>query len=225
MKTLTHLLAIGAALLASAIPMSAEPPPKDWKAWAAWVEKRAPVSDDQGHGPDIGGEEWMAALDRKLGITDAQGHGPDQGSDEWRGAVEHKLAQKAQAPVEQRELLSAHETQATFDGLRPHRCMGLTSLCPDDCGHSGSLATFTITQYLRYEKHVEYGDPKQETFQILIEDNHGNLKVPPAIREAIMALKPGAAVRLDWNHDYVTREGSKSPERVIVKLEPLAAAP
>ena len=224
MKTLARLLAIATSILAASLPLAAEPPPKEWNAWAAWVEKIAPVSDAQGHGPDIGGEEWMAALDRKLGITDAQGHGPDHGSVEWRGAVERKLAEKA-ANADTRELLSAHETEATFDGLKQHRCMGRTSLCPDDCGHSGTVAVFTITKYIRYDKPGEYGDPKQETFQTLIEDNRGNVKVAAAIRATLLGLKPGAAVRLDWNHDYVTRDGSKSPERVIVKLEPLAAAP
>jgi hypothetical protein len=132
----------------------------------------------------------------------------------------------AEAPAgETRELLSAHETEATFEGLKDHKCMGRTSACPDQCGHSGKLAVFKITKYLRYEKPGEYGDPKQEVFQVLIEDNLNNPKVPAAVREAIMALKPGDAVRLDWNHDYVSREGSKSPERPIVAVSPLMKAP
>jgi len=126
---------------------------------------------------------------------------------------------------ETRELLSAHETEATFVGIKDHKCMGRTSACPDQCGHSGKLAVFKITKYLKYEKPGEYGDPKQETFQVLIEDNMKNAKVSAAIREAIMALKPGDAVRLDWNHDYVSREGSKSPERPIVAISPLIEAP
>lgn len=210
-----------------AFPLAAEPRPDDWENWAKSVEREFPISDEHGHGPDIGGDEWMQALDRRLGIRDNQGHGPDPGSMEWRQAVRKKLQEMADAaaPKETRELLSAHETQATFVGLRQHRCMGLTSLCPDECGHSGTLATFTITKYLRHEKPGEYGDPKQQSFEILIEDNLGNVKVPVAIRETILATKPGTPVRLDWNHDYVTRDGSKSPERVIVALAPLATTP
>jgi len=220
------LLACGFFLI-TAFPATAEPAPADWEQWATWVESTFPISDEHGHGPDIGGDEWMQALDRRLGISDAQGHGPDLGSLEWRQAVQKKLKDKAEAkaPEETRELLSAHETEATFDALKPHRCMGLTSLCPDDCGHSGTLAVFTITQYIRYEKPGEFGDPKQESFQVLIEDNHGNVKVPAAIHKAIITLKPGTPVRLDWNHDYVTREGSKSPDRVIIALAPLAEEP
>lgn len=187
--------------------------PKDPKEWAKWVEKRHSITDAQGHGPDIGSDEWMGALDRRLGITDKEGHGPDIGSEEWRSAVEKKLQS------EKRELLSSHSTIARFDGLKDHRCMGLTSLCPDECGHSGKLASFKIIKYLAYEKAGEYGDPKQEVFQILIQDNMGNAKVPAYILAKIRALKPGEEIKLDWNHDYVTKEGSKSPERVITKIE------
>lgn len=69
------------------------PPPADWKEWAAWAEERHPVSDAQGHGPDIGSDEWARALQQKLGIIDEQGHGPDLGSAEWRNAVEQKIGQ------------------------------------------------------------------------------------------------------------------------------------
>jgi hypothetical protein len=68
-----------------------ELPPADWGAWSAWIEARYPVTDAQGHGPDIGGDEWASALSRKLGISDSVGHGPAIGSAEWRAAVELKI--------------------------------------------------------------------------------------------------------------------------------------
>lgn len=67
--------------------------PADWDAWAVWVEARYPVSDADGHGPDIGSDEWSHALQQKLGIVDDQGHGPDIGSAEWREAVQAKIVQ------------------------------------------------------------------------------------------------------------------------------------
>jgi hypothetical protein len=97
--------------------------------------------------------------------------------------------------------------------------MGLTSLCPDRCGHSGKLASFGILKYEQYEKPGEYGDPKQEEFQFLIEDNMGNRKVPDEIRTATLSLKEGEKVRLKWNHDYVTKNGASFPERTVVVLE------
>ncbi len=203
-------------LLLSSLLVAQPPAPKNWADWAKWAEKLHPVTDAEGHGPDIGSDEWANALAKRLGVIDAQGHGPDLKSDEWRVAVDKKLM-----PKEQRELLSSHDTVARFSGLKQHKCMGLTSLCPDRCGESGTLATFEIVKYLAYEKPGEYGDPKQERFMVLIEDNMKNLKVPAAIRDAIVALKPGDLVRLQWNHDYVTRDGSKFPERPILKVAPI----
>ena len=88
MKFLAALLLIA---LAGCADHSA--PPEDWEAWSAWVEARYPVSDAQGHGPDIGSDEWARALQQKLGIVDDQGHGPDIGSAEWRAAVQTKISQ------------------------------------------------------------------------------------------------------------------------------------
>ena len=125
------------------------------------------------------------------------------------------------APEKQRELLSSHDTVARFTGLKDHKCMGRTSLCPDRCGESGKLATFAIVKYLKYEKPGEYGDPKGEQFMVLVEDNMKNAKVPKAIHDSIIALKPGDLVHLRWNHDYITQAGSKFPERPIKDVSPL----
>lgn len=208
MKTLAILLLSAIATIAQ------EAAPKEWAAWAKWAEKQHSITDDQGHGPDIGSDEWANALTKRLGILDAAGHGPVPKSDEWRAAVEKKLQ-----PMEKRELLSSHDTKARFTGLKDHRCMGLTSRCPDQCGHSGKLASFEIIEYNNFKKPGEWGDPKQELFQVLIEDNKKNIKVPIAIHAAILALKPEDLVHLKWNHDYVTRDGTSSPDRVITLLE------
>lgn len=196
-------------------PLHAQAPPEAWDAWAKWAEAQHSTGDGQGHGPDVGSDEWAAALSKQLGVTDAEGHGPDLKSAEWRAAVEKKLASK-----ESRELLSSHDTTAKFTGITHHVCRGMTSLCPDDCGHSGRLATFEIIEYLAYEKPGEYGDEKEAKFQVLIEDNKKNAKVPAAILKAIDALKTGDTVHLKWNHDYVTLNGSKFPERPILLVEP-----
>ena len=45
----------------------------------------------------------------------------------------------------------------------------------------------------------------------------------PAWRATMMTLKPGDWVALTWNHDYVTRDGSKFPERPLVSLKKLTA--
>lgn len=213
-RSLSLIVLVVLTLAGSAADPDSTRPPVDWQAWAQWAEKLQPVTDSQGHGPDIGSDEWANALARKLGVIDAQGHGPDIGSKEWRSAVENKLK-----PQEQRQLLSSHDTVARFAGLKDHTCMGRTALCPDRCRHSGKLATFEIVKYLNYGKPGQYGDPQQTQFMVLIEDNMKSPKVPAAILNAVMALKPGDLVHLKWNHDYVTRNGSSFPERPIVLME------
>jgi hypothetical protein len=120
------------------------------------------------------------------------------------------------------ETLARHETVAEFRGTNYHRCLGLTTLCPDRCGESGTLATFRIVNYLNYEKLGEYGDPKCDEFAFLVESNMKYPKVPDDIRAAINTLKPGDLVLLSWKHDYVTSQGGSAPERPITKLEKIA---
>jgi len=123
------------------------------------------------------------------------------------------------AALKKRELLSSHSTVAKFIGIKDHECLGKTSLCPVRCGHSGKLATFEIIEYLDYQKTGEYGDPKQTSFQVLIRDNLGKAKIPAEILSIIESLKTDTKVKLSWNHDYVTRDKTSSPERPITKIE------
>lgn len=120
------------------------------------------------------------------------------------------------------ETLSRHETVAEFRSTNYHRCMGLTSLCPDQCGESGTLATFKIVNYLNYEKLGEYGDPKCDEFSFLVENNMKHPKVPADTLAAINSLKAGDFVLLSWKHDYVTSQDGSSPERPITRLEKIA---
>lgn len=117
-----------------------------------------------------------------------------------------------------RELLAEHHTVAQFTGVAFQKCHGLTSLCPDKCGSSGDFASFKILGYVLYKKTGEYGDPMQESFMFQIEDNMKNAKVTPELRAAVAALKKDDYVLLSWNHDYVTKDGSSSPERPVTKV-------
>ena len=120
------------------------------------------------------------------------------------------------------DTLALHETVAEFRGTNYHRCAGLTSLCPDKCGESGTLATFRIVNYVTYEKLGEYGDPKCDEFAFLVEDNMKHPKVPADIWATVNSLKPGNMVLLSWKHDYVTSEGGSAPERPLTRLEKIA---
>ena len=128
-------------------------------------------------------------------------------------------ASAAEPKESKREMLAKHQTVAQFQGVEYQQCRGLTSLCPDQCGGSGDFASFRILKYLAYEKPGQYGDPKQPQYRFQVQDFMKNLKVPAAIRDIVAALKKGDFVLLDWQHDYVTKDGSSSPERPIKKLE------
>jgi hypothetical protein len=124
---------------------------------------------------------------------------------------------------EQRELLSSHVTLAVFDGVNFRLCRGRTALCPERCGDSGEFASFTVKKYLKYEKLGQYGDPEQQNFLVQVSDFNRKPKGDPKILETVKGLEKGDHVLLSWNHDYVTKQGTSSPERPIVKLEKIDA--
>ncbi|MGB6221216.1 hypothetical protein, partial [Haloferula sp.] len=76
-------------------------------------------------------------------------------------------------------------------------------------------------KYLDYRKPGEYGDPKQKEFQVLIDNSLNKELIEEPERGLLLDLNTGALVKLSWHHDYVTKEGSQFPERVIVDLEPI----
>ena len=123
---------------------------------------------------------------------------------------------------EKRKLLSKHETMAVFLGFKELKCMHRTAFCPDRCTHGGTLASFKINSYINYEKPGKYGDPKQKIYHVKTEDNQGNRRVTAKMLKLLKSLKVGDAVRLSWNHDYVTKDRVSSPERPIILLEKVA---
>ena len=135
-------------------------------------------------------------------------------------APEEKTAPEAPAkPARTAELLARHDTDAVFAGTREHVCRGLTALCPDRCGRSGTLAVFRVEKYNAYEKPGLYGDPQTDEFAFMLLSTTGASDVPAEIAERVRALAPGDKVRLVWEHVYVTDEnGSRFPERVVREL-------
>jgi hypothetical protein len=80
------------------------------------------------------------------------------------------------------------------------------------------VAEFAVDAYLAYEKPGEYGDAQVAVYHQRLSE------APPHFASAIAALVPGAKVRLDFVHNYVTRTEpgggvSKFPERTITLLE------
>ena len=77
----------------------------------------------------------------------------------------------------------------------------------------------TQVEYESYEKPGQYGDAQQTVQRFTdLEGAHA---------ATVAKLSKGDKVRLEWDHNYVTRSEngggeSKYPERVITALEPVA---
>ena len=66
-------LSVCLAACDSAVLESKETVPKLCTApWFEYVEAKVAVTDEHGHGPDIGGEEWRWVVERKLGIDESE---------------------------------------------------------------------------------------------------------------------------------------------------------
>ena len=130
------------------------------------------------------------------------------------------------AVLKQNEQYAAFLTQATYEGTAWRECRLMTSLCPDRCGHSGNIATFSIDKNIVYAKYNEYGDEPSEQFMIMIDK--GDETAPLIDKkwyDVIKSLDTGDKILLAWDHLYVTvTDGdfvSKYPERPITFIHPL----
>ena len=114
-----------------------------------------------------------------------------------------------------REMLSRHKTTATYGGQEEGRESMLKVFPPRP---NKMWETFHIVAYESYEKPGQYGDAQQTVQRFTdLEGAHA---------AAVSKLNKGDKVRLEWDHNYVTRSEnggeSKYPERVITALEPVA---
>ncbi len=50
------------------------------------------------------------------------------------------------------DVLSTHDTVATFTGTRHWPCRFRTALCPHECGHASDTLDFDVKHYLAYSK-------------------------------------------------------------------------
>jgi hypothetical protein len=118
-KSLSRLTLVMLALFCTLSIRAAEPAaPVEWMEWAKWAEKLYPITDSQGHGPDIGSDEWAGAMDRRLKITDEAGHGPTVKSKEWRQAVEKKIVKPEKPkPEKKNEMLSSHGNKVGYGSM------------------------------------------------------------------------------------------------------------
>lgn len=129
-------------------------------------------------------------------------------------------AMEASGPSFSRDVLSSHETRATYTGVEAGMEPMLRIFPPQP---AKQWAVFAITEYISYSKPGQYGDEQTERFAFVAEEQS------EAVSAALAALTPGQNVLLSWDHEYVTRAetidghetSSSYPERIVTKLEPV----
>lgn len=119
------------------------------------------------------------------------------------------------------KLLSHHDTKAVFKGKHQHQCHGMTMLCPDKCGDSGTLAVFDIASYNSYQKPDRYGDDPASQYMFMLQSTTGTSDVSPEIADLVNSLTPGDEVNLVWDHVYVSDNNANYPKRIVRKITPL----
>mmetsp|Transcript_7184 Transcript_7184/g.12868 ORF Transcript_7184/g.12868 Transcript_7184/m.12868 type:complete len:1443 (-) Transcript_7184:109-4437(-) len=117
-----------------------------------------------------------------------------------------------------REMLARQLFAATFEGLKPgpERIMGAYQ-----AKQATTLAVFRVTGSYEYEKPSHLGDAEYTPgaeFVMTMEDT------PMDIRDRVRSLTPRAAVRVQYEHNYVDIGGSKHPVRVVTQLHILGTA-
>merc|ERR1712039_172251 len=96
-------------------------------------------------------------------------------------------------------------------------CMFKTSLCPNQCGHATDFYKFEI---VGVDVTV---NPESSQAKFCSPCATGTINgISGADMGAFVGvaneLCVGDTVTLDWNHDYVTRDGCGSPERPVTNL-------
>ncbi|NLA24191.1 MAG: hypothetical protein GX879_04410 [Bacteroidales bacterium] len=102
-----------------------------------------------------------------------------------------------------KEFTSIHVFTAKFEGVEFHECMGLTALCPDQCGHSGNMANFKVIDYKDFVVNGEAGTEKLEDYHVLISDYYKN-DLDKDYVPFIKSLNPSDEVEIHLEYVYDT---------------------
>lgn len=121
-----------------------------------------------------------------------------------------------------RELIFGYSSKATFLSKEFRPCRFRTSLCPNECGHAKTLYKFNIDSISVEENpnssQAKYCTPVKEGSIHFVPQDKLFLGDSSALQQVADSLVPQDKVSLDWNHDYVSKEGSHFPDHPVVKL-------
>ncbi len=112
---------------------------------------------------------------------------------------------------------SSHVFTAEFEGVHFHTCMGLTSLCPEECGSSGNMATFKVMEYQAFVVNGQGGTEKLETYHVLISDYYKK-DLEEAYVPFIKDLEVGDIVNIHLEYVYDTTQSVVRTVETIVSI-------
>lgn len=116
--------------------------------------------------------------------------------------------------------LASNTVTAVYRGTFHRTCKGRTALCPDRCGHSGSVARFDVLSNEGYTRSGRYGDERLEPgAYLMVNTSRPEEGQSEEVTSRLGALEPGDTVRLTVTHYYVNGPHAFYPIRPVTKLE------
>ncbi len=119
---------------------------------------------------------------------------------------------------EAKPFTSTHVFTAVYEGTHFHTCLGLTSLCPDECGSSGEMAVFDVLDYDHFIVNGESGTEQLEKYQVLITDYYKN-DLDEHYVDDIKALEEGDKVKIHVEYVYDTTLDVVQPVENLISIE------
>lgn len=119
--------------------------------------------------------------------------------------------------INKKPFTSTHVFIAKFKQIKFHTCLGLTALCPKDCGNSGNYAIFNVSSYKTHIINGEAGTEKLLTYNIQISDYYKN-EIKEDYVSFIKKLKPEDEVTIYIDYIYDTTKPTVKTEEKLISI-------
>ncbi len=124
------------------------------------------------------------------------------------------------APLPPAEELACNTVTAIYENIVELPCYHRTADCPDKCHHAQRFARFRVVANEGYSRPGEYGDDKLEPGVSFAVDVKNDVEgQEPAVKQLVLSLCEGDAVRLTIRHYYVKTESAHYPVRPVTAIE------
>lgn len=119
--------------------------------------------------------------------------------------------------INKKPFTSTHVFIAKFKQIKFHTCLGLTTLCPKECGNSGNYAIFNVSSYKTHIINGEAGTEKLSTYNIQISDYYKN-EIKEDYVNFIKKLKPDDEVTIYVDYIYDTTKPTVKTEEKLISI-------